>query len=293
MIERRDLARRIDHTLLKPEATEADVRALVAEALGHGFAAVCVNPVFVPLVRGLLDDGSRTGGTPVPLGNGSRTGGTPVPLGNGSRTGGTPVPLGDASRTGETPVPLGMAPVPLGGAPALCTVASFPLGAATVMQRAIEATQSVKAGAEEIDLVAWLPRLIARDAAGLRGDLIETVRAVRAARPSCVVKVIIESAALRAAASSDDEFEAMIAAACAASREAGCDYVKTSTGFHPAGGATIEAVRLMKKHAGGLKVKASGGIRDYATASAMIDAGADRVGASASVAIVAAAPASI
>ncbi len=247
MIERRDLARRIDHTLLKPEATEGDVRELVVEAVGHGFAAVCVNPVFVPMVRGLLDEAMRTVGTPVPL----------------------------------------------GGAPALCTVASFPLGAATAMQRAIEATQSVKAGAEEIDLVAWLPRLIARDGAGLRSDLIETVRAVRAARPSCVVKVIIESAALRVAASSDDEFEAMIAAACNASREAGCDYVKTSTGFHPAGGATIEAVRLMIKHAGGLKVKASGGVRDYATASAMIDAGADRVGASASVAIVAAAPGSI
>lgn len=233
---RAELASRIDHTLLAPEATEADARRLAAEALEHGFAAVCVNPIFVSPVREALGPARE-------------------------------------------------------GAPALCAVASFPLGATTPMARAIDATQSVKAGADEIDLVPWLPRLIAHDEDGLRADLLETVQAVRAANPACVVKVILETAALRAAAATDAEFESMIRAGCAAARRAGCDFVKTSTGFHPAGGATIQAVRLMKTHAAGLKVKASGGIRGYDAARAMLDAGADRLGASASLAILAGAPA--
>ncbi len=233
-MKKSELASRIDHTLLDPVASPGAVVTLVHEAVEHGFASVCVNPVYVPAVRELLDEIAK-----------------------------------------ETPHDV-----------KLCTVVSFPMGACTPMQRAVEATQSVKAGAEEVDLVAWLPRIIHKDEAMLRSDLLETTRAVRASRASCVVKVIIESAALRAAASSDDEFEAMIACACAAARGAGCDFVKTSTGFHSAGGATIEAVRLMKKHAEGLKVKASGGVRDYDVAMAMFEAGADRIGASASVKIV-------
>ena len=246
-LTRSALAATIDHTLLTPTATEADVRRLVEEAVTHGFASVCVNPVLVAFARGLLDE--------------------------------------------RTTFKSGAGVSPVVDHPKLCAVAAFPLGATTSMGRAIDATQSVKAGAEEIDLVPWLPRLIGRDGPGLRADLIETVRAVRAARAACVVKVILETAALRAAAGSDAEFEAMIESACAAARESGCDYVKTSTGVHPAGGATAEAVRLLKKHANGLKVKASGGIHDYRTAVAMLDAGADRIGASASLAIVAGAPA--
>src|SRR5690606_16781003 len=123
----------------------------------------------------------------------------------------------------------------------------------------------------------------------LREDLLETVRAVRASRASCIVKVICETALLRQMATDDADFEAMIECACAAARESGCDFVKTSTGFHAAGGATVEAVGLLKKHAGGLQVKASGGIRDYDTAMAMFEAGADRIGSSASVAIIGAA----
>lgn len=169
---------------------------------------------------------------------------------------------------------------------ATCCVAGFPLGAVAPMTRAVEATQCAKAGAEEIDVVAWLPRLLVRDGAGLRDDLLQTTRAVRAVSPSIVVKVILETAALRALASDDADFEAMIACGCAASRASGCDFVKTSTGFHSAGGATVDAVRLMKKHAGGLKVKASGGIRTRDDALRMVDAGADRLGCSASVAIV-------
>lgn len=169
----------------------------------------------------------------------------------------------------------------------LCVVAGFPLGATLPMTRAIEATQLAKLGAEEIDVVAFLPRILRLDGDGLRDDLLETTRAVRAVSAKIVVKVIIESALLRSRAASDDEFEAMIKVACEASSQAGCDFVKTSTGFHPAGGATIEAVRLMKTHAGALQVKASGGIRTYEEARAMLAAGADRLGCSATAAIVA------
>jgi len=173
----------------------------------------------------------------------------------------------------------------------LCSVAAFPLGASTAIQRAMEATGAVKAGCEEIDVVAWLPRLIEQDHAGLRQDLVETVRAVRAANSDVIVKVILETAALRAAAEGDDAWEAMIAAGCAACAEAGCDFVKTATGFHSAGGATVDAVRLLRKHAGPMRVKASGGIRTYDDAAAMIDAGADRIGTSSGVSIVAGAKA--
>lgn len=172
----------------------------------------------------------------------------------------------------------------------LCVVAGFPLGATLPMTRAIEAVQLCKVGAEEVDIVAYLPRLLRLDQDALRDDLLETTRAVRAVSPAICVKVIIESALLREKAASDDEFEAMIACACKASAQAGCDFVKTSTGFNAAGGASVEAVTLMKKHAGDLKVKASGGIRTYADALAMIEAGADRLGCSATAAIVAGAP---
>src|SRR5690606_32514467 len=118
-------------------------------------------------------------------------------------------------------------------------------------------------------------------------ELIEAVRQVRAVSRSIVVKVILETGPLRAQAAGDAEFEAMIAAGCEGARRSGCDFVKTSTGFHPARGATAEAVRLLKKHAGGLLVKASGGIRTRGDALRMLDAGADRLGCSASVAIVA------
>jgi len=233
-----DLAARIDHTILKAEATPEEVDAIVDEALTLGCASVCVNGVYAPRVRERLDNARRDSDHAVRL----------------------------------------------------CVVAGFPLGATLPMTRAIESTQLAKLGAEEIDVVASLPRLLRQDVQGLRDDLLETTRAVRAVAGDIVVKVIIESALLRQRAASDDEFEAMIRGACEASAQAGCDFVKTSTGFHPAGGATVEAVTLMKKHAGPLKVKASGGVRTYEDALAMIDAGADRLGCSASAAIVAGAP---
>jgi deoxyribose-phosphate aldolase len=223
------LAARIDHTLLKPEATGRDIHRLVAEATEHAFAAVCVNGVFVAPVATQL--------------------------------------RGTAVKT--------------------CAVVGFPLGAAKSTIKAIEATAAIKDGAAEIDVVAHLPALLRADYAAAKAELIEIVRAARSTNPRVVIKVIIESALL-AADVTDDEYERRIEAACRAARESGCDFVKTSTGFHPAGGASVEAVRLLKKHSGGLYVKAAGGIRSYDDAVSMIDAGADRLGCSGGVAIVAA-----
>jgi deoxyribose-phosphate aldolase len=135
-----------------------------------------------------------------------------------------------------------------------------------------------------VDVVAHLPYLVAADADAARAELIEVTRAARATRRDAVIKVIVESAYLMSLGS--DRGEQAIAAACKAVRESGCDFIKTSTGFHPAGGASIEAVRLMKKYGEGLLIKAAGGIRDLPTARAMLDAGADRLGMSASVAVV-------
>lgn len=223
------LASRIDHTLLKPEATGRDIHRLVAEATEHAFAAVCVNGAFVAPVAKQL--------------------------------------RGTAVRT--------------------CGVVSFPLGAGKPTIKAIEATAAVKDGADEIDVVAHLPALLRADHGATKAELIEIVRAARATNPRVVIKAIIESALLLADVSAT-EGERRIEAACRAARESGCDFVKTSTGFHPAGGATIKAVQLLKKHSGGLYVKAAGGIRSYDDARSMIDAGADRIGCSASIAIAAA-----
>ncbi len=221
-----DLARRIDHTILKPEALAPEVHKVVTEALQHQFASVCVAPAWVAKVSAMLR-------------------GSPV---------------------------------------ACCTVVSFPHGTSKPTLKAIEATSAIKDGATEVDVVAFLPFLINHDVESAKAELIEVVRGARAVRSDVVIKVIVESAALMKLGG--DKGERAIATACQAVRESGCDFIKTSTGFHPAGGASIEAVRLMKKYGEGLLVKASGGIRDLATAKAMIEAGADRLGLSASVAII-------
>lgn len=166
-----------------------------------------------------------------------------------------------------------------------CAVAGFPLGAMKPMIKAIEATSLAKDGADEVDFVAHLPTLLACDAEAAREEFAELSKAARAVLPSVVIKVIIESAALMKDA--DDALcEKRIAAACEAAQAAGIDFVKTSTGFHGAGGASVRALQLMKKHAGPMKVKASGGIRTLDDANQMIDAGADRLGCSAGVQIV-------
>lgn len=166
-----------------------------------------------------------------------------------------------------------------------CAVAGFPLGAMKPTVKAIEATSLAKDGAQEIDFVAHLPYLLAKDRAAAVQDFLSVTSNVRSVSRDIVVKVIIESAALMAGVDAA-EGEARVATACVAAAEAGCDFVKTSTGFHPAGGASVDAVSWMRKHAPHLKVKASGGIRTRADAMKMLGAGADRLGCSAGVAIV-------
>ena len=214
-----NIAKTIDHTLLKPEATAADIQALCREAKQYGFASVCVNTCYVKLASELL---------------------------RGS------------------------------GVKVCCTV-GFPLGAMAPKAKAFEAAQAVADGAEEVDMVLWIGALRQGNTAAVQAD-IEGV--VNACHPRAIVKVILETCLLT---------DAQIETACRLCVAAGADYVKTSTGFSTAG-ATAEHVALMKRAVGGrAKVKAEGGIRTYADAKRMIDAGADRIGASAGIAIVEAA----
>lgn len=150
----------------------------------------------------------------------------------------------------------------------VATVCGFPSGKHMSTVKAAEARESVERGADEIDMVIDVGAAKAGDFGAVKLD----VRTVREAVPDAVLKVIIESAAL-----SDDEIRSV----CEAAVDAGADFVKTSTGFHPSGGASVHAVRLMRECVGpNVGVKASGGIRDAATASAMIEAGASRLGLS-------------
>lgn len=157
----------------------------------------------------------------------------------------------------------------------VATVVGFPSGAVKPEIKAAEAGLAVNNGAEEIDMVINIALVLK----GRFDALEEEIRTVRSACQGKVLKVIIESAAL-----SDDA----IVAACRAAEAAGADFVKTSTGFHPAGGASVHAVKLMADTVGGrLGVKASGGIRTGADAQAMIDAGATRLGLSSSAVVLA------
>jgi deoxyribose-phosphate aldolase len=221
-----ELARRIDHTILKPHATAAEVHQTVADAVRHEFASVCVAPAWVAKVADMVR----------------------------------------------------------GSAVKCCTVAGFPHGTSKASVKAIEATVAIKDGAQEVDVVSFLPFLTNLDFVSAKAELLEIARAARAANPRVVIKVIVESALLMKLPGGNAE--AAIEVACRAVRESGCDYIKTSTGYHPAGGTSVEAVRLMKRHANGLLVKASGGIRDLAMAEAMVEAGADRLGMSASVGVI-------
>jgi deoxyribose-phosphate aldolase len=210
-----DLARYVDHTLLSPTATAADVAALAAEAVRLGTYSICVSPAMLPVAADL-------------------------------------------------------------GTVKLATVCGFPSGKHTPATKAAEAAESVALGADEVDMVIDLGLLKAG-----RPDATQAeIAAVRARVPAPkVLKVIIESAAL-----TDEE----IVAACRAAEAAGADFVKTSTGYHPAGGASVHAVALMAATVGGrLGVKASGGIRDWASATAMIEAGATRLGLSGTAAVLA------
>ncbi|MBX3159387.1 MAG: deoxyribose-phosphate aldolase [Deltaproteobacteria bacterium] len=210
-----DLAKLIDHTLLKPEATRDEVVKLCAEAKQHRFASVCVNTTWVPLAKALLS-------------------GTDVMV---------------------------------------CAVVGFPLGAMSPSAKAYEARDAVRQGAREIDMVLNIGALKSRDYETVFEDIC---RVVKASAPAGV-KVILETSAL--------DLEQKIIA-CSLSKLAGAAFVKTSTGFGK-GGATVEDVELMRRIVGTeLGVKASGGVRTAEDAIKMAQAGANRLGASASVAIV-------
>ncbi len=154
----------------------------------------------------------------------------------------------------------------------VAAVAGFPSGKHMPEIKAGEATLAVAFGASEIDMVIDIGAAVAGDIDAVRSE----IAAVRAAVPTAVLKVIVESAALLTLAD-----EQTLVAVCRAAEDAGADFVKTSTGFHPAGGASLAAVTLMADTVGGrLGVKASGGIRTAEAALAMLDAGATRLGLS-------------
>jgi deoxyribose-phosphate aldolase len=212
-INRAAVAKIVDHTLLKPEATAADVAAAVAEAAELGVYAVCVSPSMVRVAREAVV--ANTAGLPI------------------------------------------------------AAVAGFPSGKHLAAIKAREAAQAVEDGAAEIDMVIDIGAALAGDWVALQAD----IGAVRKAVPDASLKVIVESAALLELSG-----ESLLVDVCRLADAAGADFVKTSTGFHPCGGATPRAVELM---AGGrIAVKASGGIRSAVEAVAMIEAGATRLGLS-------------
>ncbi|WP_156288957.1 deoxyribose-phosphate aldolase [Oceanobacillus salinisoli] len=210
------LAKYIDHTLLKPEATKEQMEKLCTEAKEYGFYSVCVNPTWVKEAAKQLVDSDVE----------------------------------------------------------VCTVIGFPLGATTTEVKAFETKDAMENGATEVDMVINVGQL----KAGAYEAVEEDIRAVvEAANDKALVKVIIETSLLT---------EEEKVKACKLAVKAGTDYVKTSTGFST-GGAAASDIRLMRETVGpNIGVKASGGVRDRETALAMIEAGASRIGASSSVAIV-------
>ena len=159
----------------------------------------------------------------------------------------------------------------------VCTVIGFPLGANTSAVKAFEARNAVENGADECDMVLNVGALKDGDTGAVEADIRAVVEAAKGARKSVLVKVIIETCYLT------DEEKVL---ACQAAARAGADFVKTSTGFGT-GGATVQDVALMRKSIpAAMKVKAAGGIHSYAEALALVEAGADRIGASAGIAIV-------
>ncbi len=213
------IARLIDHTLLKPDATPQQIAQLCDEARRYHFASVCVNPVYVAQCVEALADVEDV---------------------------------------------------------VVCTVIGFPLGAALPPVKVYEAEQVLLQGAAEVDMVMAVGVFKAGNLALVRQDIAGVTKMAHSHGAIC--KVILETALL-----TDEEIEI----ACRVAREAGADFVKTSTGFGP-GGATAADVALMRRVVGQeMGVKASGGVRTYADAQAMIQAGASRIGASAGVRIVA------
>jgi len=159
----------------------------------------------------------------------------------------------------------------------VCSVVGFPLGAELPRIKAIETEAAIMAGADEIDMVADLAAILDGDADRLSQEMAAVLKVCRSMRPAVPLKVIVESASLN---------ETQLTFVCQIGNRLGVDFLKTSTGLHPAGGATVEAVRLMAAAAPRCRIKAAGGIRTIEQALAMIDAGASRIGSSACVQIV-------
>ncbi|UCF15119.1 MAG: deoxyribose-phosphate aldolase [Phycisphaerales bacterium] len=155
-------------------------------------------------------------------------------------------------------------------------VVSLPLGANSTKVKIAQARDAIFAGADEIDMVADLAAIIEGDSRYLLSQLLAVLKVCRSMRPAVLLKVIIESAAL------SDEQKVF---ACRIAQQTGVDFVKTSTGLHPAGGATIDDIRLLRESAPGCKVKAAGGIKTAEQAVEMIAAGAQRIGTSSGVQI--------
>lgn len=211
-----EMARWIDHTLLKPSATQKDIEKVCREAVENNFASVCINPSWVGLAWKLVRNSNVK----------------------------------------------------------VCSVVGFPLGATLPEVKALETREVVDRGAEEIDMVINIGALKSGDLALVERD----IRAVVRAAGRNTVKVILETCLL-----TDEEK----VTACILAQRSGANFVKTSTGFSNSG-ATVKDVALMRKVVGhSMGVKASGGVRSYEEACKMVEAGATRIGASASVAIVA------
>ena len=156
-------------------------------------------------------------------------------------------------------------------------VVSLPLGADSTKIKVAQAKDAIFAGADELDMVADLASIIEGDTKYLSNQLQEVSKVCRSMRPAVILKVIIESAALN----TDQKVFA-----CRVAQDVGVDFIKTSTGLHPAGGATVEDIKLMKESAPECKIKAAGGIRTAKQAVEMLEAGAERIGASSSVKII-------
>jgi deoxyribose-phosphate aldolase len=156
-------------------------------------------------------------------------------------------------------------------------VVSLPLGADTTKIKVGQTREAIFAGADEVDMVADLASIIEGDTAYLLNQLHSVLKVCRSMRPPVLLKVIIESAAL----TRDQKIFA-----CRIAQQAGVDFIKTSTGLHPAGGATIEDIKLMKETAPNCRIKAAGGIRTAKQTLEMLEAGAERIGTSSSVQII-------
>jgi deoxyribose-phosphate aldolase len=217
-MNRQELAKYFDHTLLDPMAVAPDIRRICDEAAEYGFYAVCVHPRWVAFAADILH-------------------------GSGVK---------------------------------VVSVAGFPFGTNLIRSTADEAKAAIMEGADEIDIVADLASVVSSDSAYLARQFAETLRVCRSMRPHVILKVIIEAAAL-----TPDQVRFV----CGIAQNVGVDFVKTSTGYHKAGGARVEDVRLMAEAAPRCKIKAAGGIRTLSDTLAFIEAGAARIGASASVSI--------